>query len=276
MRPFSKQLVLASLVSLSATAANAGTVSFSDPKGDDVGPGTYVYPTKADYKKGSFDLTSLEIKDKGADLEIEITVNASIDDPWDSAKWPTPGNGFSLQMFQLYIDVDGKAGSGEANTLPGMNATFADDSRWEKVVFISPQANKEITSRLEQKAKAMKANVVLPTKVSAKGKKVTAIVKKADIGAGFDPAKAGFQILVASNEGYDNQPQNGILARTVNEFEGEHRFGGGDDGDSDPHFVDVLAGAGKGGDDEVAAQKTMLSYDAKKKQKAVLKMVRAK
>jgi carbohydrate-binding DOMON domain-containing protein len=265
--------VLASLV---AGASHAATVSFSDPKGDDTGPGTYVYPTKADYKKGSFDLVSLEIKDKGAELEIEITMNASIEDPWDSAKWPTPGNGFSLQMFQIYFDTDGKAGSGDNTTLPGMNGTFADDSRWEKVIVVSPQANKEITSRLEQKAKAQKANVVLPTKVSAKGKKITAIVKKADLGAGFDASKAGVQILVASNEGYDNQPQNGVLARTVNEFEGEHRFGGGDDGDTDPHFIDVLAGAGKGGDDEAAAQKAMLTYNASKKQRAVLKMVRAK
>jgi carbohydrate-binding DOMON domain-containing protein len=259
-------------VVVAAIPAAAGNVTFSDPKGDDNGPGTYVYPTKGDYKKGSFDLTSLEITEKGADLEITISVAATIEDPWDSAKWPTPGNGFSIQMFQLYVDADGKAGSGEADALPGMNATFADDARWEKVVIISPQANKEITSRIDQKAKGLKAKIVLPTKVSAKGKKVTAIVKKADLG--IDPAKAGFQLLVSSNEGFDNQPQNGILARTVNEFEGEHRFGGGDDGDTDPHFIDCLAGAGKGGDDEVKAQHTMLSYDVKKKKRAVLKMVR--
>jgi len=256
-----------------APAAVAGNASFQDPKGDDNGPGTYTYPTKAEYKKGSFDVTAVDIKEKGQDIEIEITIAAPFEDPWDSAKWPTPGNGFSLQMFQLYVDTDGKAGSGEKDGLPGMNATFAEDSRWEKVVMISPQANKEITSRLDQKAKGMKAKVVLPTKVSAKGKKVTALIKKADLGA--DPAKAGFQLLVASNEGYDNQPQNGILARTVNEFEGEHRFGGGDDGDSDPHFVDCLAGKAKGGDDEVKAQHAMLAFDASKKKKAELKMVRA-
>jgi hypothetical protein len=108
--------------------------------------------------------------------------------------------------------------------------------------------------------------------VSAKGKKVTAIIKKSDLGV--DLKKAGLQLLVGSNEGYDNQPGNGILARTVNEFEGEHRFGGGDDSDVDPNFVDCLGGAGKGGDDEVKAQHEMLKFDAGKKQKAVLRMVR--
>ena len=257
---------------LFATSALAGNVTFTDPKGDDVGPGSYKYPTKAEYKKGSFDLTELSVKDSGANLEITISIAAPFEDPWDSAKWPTPGNGFSLQMFQLYVDTDGKAGSGEQIGLPGANVAFADDARWEKVIIISPQANKEITSRLEQKAKTLKDKVVLPSKVSAKGKKVTAIIKKADLG--IDPAKAGWQLLVMSNEGYDSQPGNGVLARIVNEYEGEHRFGGGDDGDTDPNVLDILAGKGKGGEDEIAAQKDLLKFDAPKKQRAALRMVR--
>jgi len=270
-----RNILLGTVLSTSflSVPALAAAVSFSDPKGDDTGPGTYVYPTDVVYKKGSFDLTDVSIKDSGDSLEIVVGVNAAIEDPWESAKWGTPGNGFSLQMFQLYIDADGKAGSGEANALPGMNATFADDARWEKVIMISPQANKELAGRLDQKAKALKDKVVLPTKVSAKGKKVTAIVKKSDLG--IDLAKAGFQILVSSNEGYDKEPGNGILTRTVNELEGAHRFGGGDDGDSDPNFVDCLAGKGKGGDDEKAAQAVMLKFDAKGKKRPVLTMVKA-
>jgi hypothetical protein len=255
------------------TPALAGGLSFSDPKGDDNGPGSYTYPTDPAYKKGSFDLTDIAIKESGDTLEITIGINATFEDPWDSAKWPSPGNGFSLQMFQIYLDADGKAGSGEQNALPGMNATFAEDSRWEKVIVVSPQANKEILSRIEQKAKGLKDKIVLPSKVSAKGKKVTAIVKKSDVG--FDVAKAGVQVLVSSNEGYDKEPNNGILARIVNEYEGQHRFGGGHDGDIDPNFVDCLAGKGKGGDDEKAAQAAMLKYDAKAKKRAVLTMVRA-
>lgn len=265
---------LALTTSLAALPALAGNVTLSDPKGDDSGPGTYTYPTDPAYKKGSFDLTEVEVKDKGAELEITLGINATFEDPWESAKWPTPGNGFSLQMFQLYVDLDNKAGSGEAAALPGMNATFGDDSRWEKVLIVSPQANKEIVSRLEQKAKGLKDKVVLPTKVTAKGKKVTALVKKADLLGSTAPEKAGWQVLLSSNEGYDKEPNNGVLARIVNEFEGQHRFGGGDDGDSDPNFVDCLAGKAKGGDEEKAAQATMLKFDAKAKKKPVLSMVR--
>lgn len=261
-----KPLLVAALFSVPALAGN---VSFADPKGDDNGPGSYSYPTDPVYKKGSFDLVDVAIKESGDTLEITLGVNASIEDPWDSAKWPTPGNGFSLQMFQIYVD---SAAGGETNALPGMNATFAEG--WEKLIIVSPQANNQITSRLDQKAKAMKAKVVLPSKVSAKGKKVTAIVKKSDLG-GIDLSKAGIQVLVSSNEGYDNQPNNGVLARIVNEFEGKDRFGGGDDGDSDANFIDCLAGKGKGTDDEKAAQAEMLKFDAKGKKKPVLKMVHA-
>lgn len=257
---------------LLSAQASAGGVTLKDPKGDDFGPGSYTYPTNAVYKKGSFDLTEFEVKEKGGDVELTFTVAAPIEDPWDSAKWPTPGNGFSLQMFHVYVDTDGKAGSGEQNALPGMNATFADDARWEKAIIVSPQANKEIATRIDQKAKSLKDKIVLPKKVTAKGKKVVALISKADLGV--DPAKAGWQVLVASNEGFDKEPNNGILTRIVNEFEGDHRFGGGDDGDADPNFVDALAGKAKGGDDEKEAQKTMLKFDAKAKKRAVLTVVR--
>jgi carbohydrate-binding DOMON domain-containing protein len=248
----------------------ANKVKLEDPKGDDNGPGQYTYPTGAEYKKGSFDLTSLEVKEKGSDIELAITIAVPFEDPWDSKKWPNPGNGFSLQMFQVYVDTDGKEGSGEKESLPGMNAEFAEDSRWEKMIFISPQSNKTILSELKQKAPKLVDKVILPKKVAARGKTVTATFAKKDLGAAID--KVGWQVLVGSNEGYPKG--NDILSRKVNEFEGEHRFGGGNDGEADPHFIDCLAGKGKGGDDEKAAQHEMLKYDAEKNTRAQLKMIR--
>jgi hypothetical protein len=34
-----------------------------------------------------------------------------------------------------------------------------------------------------------------------------------------------------------------LLTRKVNEYEGQHRFGGGNDGDCDAHVMDVLESA---------------------------------
>ena len=47
-----------------------------------------------------------------------------------------------------------------------------------------------------------------------------------------------------SNEGFP--AGNDLLTRKVNEYEGQHRFGGGNDGDCDPHVMDILAGKGAG------------------------------
>ena len=47
-----------------------------------------------------------------------------------------------------------------------------------------------------------------------------------------------------SNEGFPDRTD--LLTRKVNEFEGQHRFGGGNDADCDPHAMDILAGKGEG------------------------------
>ncbi len=49
-----------------------------------------------------------------------------------------------------------------------------------------------------------------------------------------------------------------MLTRKVNEYEGQHRFGGGSDYEGDPHWLDMLAGSAKGGDDEKEAQYTIM------------------
>ena len=68
------------------------------------------------------------------------------------------------------------------------------------------------------------------------------------------------------------------VTRKVNEYEGQHRFGGGTDTDCDPHAIDTLAGSGTGAADEAQAQHDMLKYecnpDGSAKTGAVLKMVR--
>ena len=140
-----------------------------------------------------------------------------------------------------------------------MNVRFAKGSWWEKVIVLSPQPDSRIRSEVEGKAKAVKADVVLPRSVKAAGKKLVAVVSKKDLGT---PAAGwGWQALVQSNEGYPSSAD--ILIRKVNEFEGQHRFGGGSDYDCDPHVLDMLAGAAKGGDDETDAQYKAMAYTCK-------------
>ena len=245
-------------------------VTFTDPKGDDDGPGGYVYPTDTVYVPGSFDLTGMTVKTKGNKVDFAVDVASRLDDPWRM------GGGFSVQMIFIFIDTDGKSGSGFTEGLPGTNVTFAPDSAWDKVVILSPQSSGRVKSEVDSKVSAeMAAAVVVPSRVKGFGQTISGSVKLDDLGGG-DPATWGYQVLMQSNEGFPKG--NDLLTRKVNEFEGQHRFGGGTDFDCDPHTMDILAGNAEGADSEVQAQHDMLAYECdaegNSKKMAVLKMVR--
>jgi carbohydrate-binding DOMON domain-containing protein len=257
----------ASLAGVQALAADK--IAYKDPTGDDNGPGKYVYPTDVVYKKGSFDLTDLSVKKSGSKVDFTVGVNAGLEDPWRL------GNGFSVQLVFVFIDTDGKPGSGHTDSPPGLNVAFDPADAWDKVVVISPQGSSRVKNEVGTKAASMKGDVVVPLRVKGSGKKLTATVDAAELGGGDDVAAWRYQVVVQSNEGFPTG--NDLMTRRVNEFEGQHRFGGGTDSDCDPHVVDVLAGEGKGDASEVKAQHEMLAYacgaDGAATKKATLKMV---
>jgi carbohydrate-binding DOMON domain-containing protein len=245
----SRFAVLTLAASLLAAPALAGNkVSFKDPTGDDNGPGKYTYPTDSVYKRGSFDLTDFEFEKKGNKGEITIGLNTKLEDPWKM------GGGFSVQMVFVFIDTDRKPGSGNTQGLPGLNVQFAPDSAWEKAIVLSPQASSRVKSEVGNKAGSLKGAIIVPTRVKGSGRKISATI---DLdGLEGDPTDWGFQVLVQSNEGFPSGSD--ILTRKVNEYEGQHRFGGGNDGECDPHVIDLLAGEAKGEASEVKAQHEML------------------
>lgn len=249
------RLVVVSAVLLVASTALAfDTIELKDPKGDDKGPGTYTYPTHQVYVKQAFDITGFKVEDDGDDVKITVDVAGRIEDPWDSKAWR--GKGWSVQMFAIHIDTDHKPKSGHEKALPGFNVRFQDDSWWDKVVLISPQPDSRIKTEVEGKATDLAKDVVLPRKVTVRGKSFVAIVSKKDLGI---PEKTwGWQVLAQSNEGFPDKGE--VLTRKVNEFNGEHRFGGGTDYDCDPHVMDILVSPAKGDAGEADAQYKAMSY----------------
>lgn len=237
---------------LLVASASAQTVTMSDPKGDDNGPGTYEYPTDSVYKRGSFDLTEVEVKDAGANISVKVTFGAKIEDPWRSKDWK--GNGFSLQMVFLFIDTDHKVGSGHTNALPGLNVSFDPASAWDKALIISPQGTARLQKEIDSKARKVKGDVIVPTSVRVRGRSIVALFPKSKVGS--LNKSWGYQAMVQSNEGF---PKKGdLLTRRVNEYKGKHAFGGGHDFSCDPHVVDMLAGKATGADSEKSAQHTAL------------------
>ncbi len=234
--------------------AAGGNILLQDPSGDDNGPGNYVYPTDKVYVKGAFDLRSLEVVPKGDTVEFHVKVGSRIEDPWDSKAWG--GNGFSVQMAFIHIDMDHKAGSGVQDSLPGTNVRFAADEAWDRVVLISPQGPTRVNAEIEQKASQWKDKIVVPKITRASGRTLIAVVSTKDLG-GLPAAGWGYQVLMQSNEGFPAKTD--LLTRKVNEYEGQHRFGGGTDYDNDPQVMDILASPAKGGADEAKAQHEALS-----------------
>ena len=245
-------------------------ITFKDPVGDDHGPGSYTYPTDAAYTRGSFDLTEFSVSRQGDRLKFDVTVGARLEDPWEMK------TGFSVQMVFIFIQTDNRQGDGFTDTVPGLNVNFAPADAWDKLVILSPHPPGRVETEVEQKvAAAQQSSVIVPDRVKGAGRTISTSVELARLGGG-DPSKWGYQVVMQSNEGYPDGKD--LLTRKVNRLAGPHRFGGGTDDDCDPHVIDILAGKGQGGTDEVPAQHEMLKYechpDGTVKQGAALKMVR--
>ncbi|HYI12580.1 MAG TPA: glucodextranase DOMON-like domain-containing protein [Thermoanaerobaculia bacterium] len=244
--------VAIALTLLLAGSALAQTVSFKDPAGDDDGPGTYSYPTDAVYSRGSFDLTGFTLKQNGAKTDVSVTVNGNLADPWSM------GNGFATQMVFIFIDKDHEAGKGQTGSLSGLNIEFAPESAWEKVIILSPQQAARVKTEVEQKAAAVKGDVIIPARTRGAGRTITGSIDTEALGGG-DPATWAYQVVMQSNEGFPSGSD--LLTRKVNEYEGQHRFGGGNDGDCDPHVIDLLAGDATGAKEEADLQHKMLAHE---------------
>lgn len=218
-------------LALLASPGLAATVTFEDPTGDDKGPGSYVYPTDSVYTQGSFDLVGFELDAKGDKGTVSVTLNANLEDPWGMDV------GFATQMVFIFVDTDGKEGSGFTTSPSGLNVQFAAGSEWDKVIILSPQPVGRVKQEIEAKGGAMAGAMVVPSRTRGAGRTISGSIKLSDIGAG-DPATWGYQVVVQSNEGFP--ADNDLLTRRVNEFEGQHRFGGGSDYMCDPHAIDIL------------------------------------
>ncbi len=252
-------LAVAAALALGAATANA--VEFTDPRGDDKGPGNYTYPTDGVYKSGSFDLVKLSAVKSGNNVDFSVDVAANLEDPWGM------GGGFAVQMVFIFIKTG--APGGRSDTWTGINAKFAPGHEWNKVVVLSPQKKARVTGEAEAKLAALAKDVVVPNITRGRGRTISGTVPLSELGGDGNVDGWSYQVVMQSNEGFPAATD--FLTRKVNEYEGQHRYGGGHDGDCDPHIMDVLDGPD-------AKQGEMLAYECgpagESKKIATLKMVK--
>lgn len=245
---------------LLAVGTAATAVEFTDAVGDDKGPGNYTYPTDGVYRAGSFDIVKASITRQGANVEFAVDVNSTLDDPWGM------GVGFAVQM--IFIFVKNGAG-GHSETPPGVNAVFAKGHEWNRLVVLSPQRRARVLSEAAAKTGAMASDILVPNITRGAGRTIRASLPLAQLGGDGNVDAWGYQVVMQSNEGFPSGSD--FLTRKVNEFEGQHRFGGGNDADCDPHIMDLIEGPG-------ATQAQMLAHecaaDGKPLRRATLQMIR--
>lgn len=254
-----RALAIAAALAVGSLAAHA--VEFTDPRGDDKGPGNYTYPTDGVYKSGSFDIVKFSAVKSGSNVDISVDVAANLEDPWGM------GGGFAVQMIFIFVKTG--APGGYADTWTGLNMKFAPGHEWNKVIVLSPQKKSRVTGEASAKLGALAKDVVVPNITRGRGRTISGSIPLADLGGDGNVDGWSYQVVMQSNEGFPAATD--FLTRKVNEYEGQHRWGGGHDGDCDPHTTDVLDGPD-------AKQAEMLAYtcapDGKATKTATLKMVK--
>ena len=191
-----------------------------DPEGDDNGPGSYTYPKDGVFKAGDFDLTAFEVSSDGANIYFSFTVKAPITNGWNSPA------GFSVQTFDVYIDKDPGAGTGNRMLLPGRNAALADGNGWDIALWIegwTPQVVVPGEDPLGEPVNNTEASSAMKVYVDAGKNAVIASVPAEFFGEG-SPAEWSYAAVVLGQEGY---PAEGVWrVRDVNQNAESYRFGG--------------------------------------------------
>ncbi len=105
-------------------------LDIDDPSGDDVGTGTYTYPTTPHLKPGSLDLVRFWVAKDKDNVYFRLHFRALSDPGWH------PEYGFQLTYAAIVIDTDGRGGSGQRDV--GMNSgiRLGRNEGYERAIYV--------------------------------------------------------------------------------------------------------------------------------------------
>ncbi|MBN1504406.1 MAG: hypothetical protein JW952_05010 [Candidatus Eisenbacteria bacterium] len=195
--------------------------SAEDPPGDDNGPGGYTYPTNPVFVKGAYDIRHFEVSEDTTDVIFTLTIAGELTAPWGGDL------GYCLQGVDVYVDIDGKPGSGSRSLFQGRNAFARSGSEWEFAVM----ANMDEVSLYGSDMKP-----VAPAKVGAWGdpatRSIIVRVPKAVVGKPDEEWS-----VIAFLVGHDGYSPGRV--RPVTQTAQEWTFGGSTS-PSEPRILDLV------------------------------------
>ncbi|RSN12558.1 glucan 1,4-alpha-glucosidase [Nonomuraea sp. WAC 01424] len=99
----------------------------ADPEGDDDGPGTYAYPTAADFRPGAFDLRRFQVITDASTVYLRAGL---------SDLTPTFGNQMGAQLLDVYVRDPAAAGRSAQAAFPQRNYRIAEEDAWSQRVEV--------------------------------------------------------------------------------------------------------------------------------------------
>jgi PKD repeat protein len=219
---------------------------FTDPEGDDDGPGTYRYPTNSAFAAGGFDLTAMEVFTDGDSVRFVTQINGAIVNPWG-------GDHISHQRVNIYLG----AGDGEpVAALPGTNIDTASpwraavviDGRFATAGVYAPDGTQLSGGTLSTLPQTREIIITVPRSALgdldlATARYGTAMFGNAEAGEGIGYVRPVYDVDYWQNPGPDMW------------WITEYRFGGGagvwtdapnhDSDTRDPNAMDVIVGPGQ-------------------------------
>lgn len=220
-------------------------LTIEDPQGDDHGPGSYTYPTDPVFDPGAFDLRQFVVgtDEAGEELIFAFTFFGPLNNPWGS------GSGLAVQTLDVYIDVDGQAGSGRRMLLPGRNAALPPEQAWDYAIWAEGWTPG--VYYVDEAGEPKPINTELNIAVDPVTRKVTLRVPRSLFPEG-DPATWRYLGVVLGQEGF---PAAGVWrVRDVESQAAQWRFGGAPRDTNHTRIIDLGWPA-----DAVPSQEDMLS-----------------
>ena len=111
----------ARLTIVSSALPGTPLLDVADPSGDDHGPGTYGYPTSADFHDGAFDIQRFQVIDAGSVVYLRTQLR-------DLS--PTFGSPLGAQLLDIYVRDPHATAFSTSAPYPQRNYGIAADSAW--------------------------------------------------------------------------------------------------------------------------------------------------
>ncbi|SHG56988.1 glucoamylase [Jatrophihabitans endophyticus] len=166
----------------------------TDPANDDDGPGTYQYPTAADFNPGAFDLTRFQVLTKGTTVYLRATLR-NLD--------PTFGSAIGAQLLDVYVGRPGASPTSTAAAFPGRNHTLAQP--WSQRVEVQGFAGP-----VWQDAAGDQVGSVTAVVASASARTITIALPTAAFGA---PGPGWtFAVTLHGQDGYSSDQARSLAA----------------------------------------------------------------